>query len=398
MSHQDPQSSGRDRANEGGVSRGTLPLGRIAGVNVAVNWSVLVIFGLITYGLTAERFPTVYPGRSTAAYLAAGLLAAVVFFASLLAHELSHALVARRNGQQVEGITLWLFGGVARLHGEARDPGAELRVAGVGPLVSLILGVLFVGVTMVLIVAGLDGLIAGAIMWLGVINVALAVFNSVPAAPLDGGRLLRAFLWWRTGDPVKAAVWASHAGRTFGWVLVAFGLVLMFNGGFQGLWLAIIGWFLISAASVEGQQAAMRERLAGVPVWQVMTPEPVTAPATLTVEEFFDSYALRHRYSSFPVTDGDGAPIGLVTFDRIRDVATEDRGRTRIGDLSRPLSEVTVASPEEAVADLLPRLNPRPEGRVLVFAGQRLAGIVSPRDVSRALERMRVLRRPASGT
>lgn len=388
VSDQEDRPTGRDRSGvEGG--RGTFPLGRIAGVRVAVNWSVLVIFGLIAYGLSAERFPDVYPGRSTFAYVVAGLLAAAVFFVSLLAHELSHALVARRGGQQVEGITLWLFGGVARLHGEARDPGTELRVAGVGPLVSLSLGGLFIGLTAVLRVAGADGLVTAAVMWLGMINVALAVFNSVPAAPLDGGRLLRAFLWWRTGDAHKATIWASQTGRGFGWLLVAFGLaLLLFSGYVQGLWLTIIGWFLIAAASIEGQQAVVRQRLAGVPVWRVMTPEPVTVPAVTTLQAFLDGYVMRHRYSAFPVTGADGQPVGLVTFDRIKEVPVEERVRTHVGDVSLPLAEVTRASSEDSVADLLPRLSSRPESRVLVFARERLVGIVSPRDVSRALQQV----------
>lgn len=385
---QQDRPGGRDRPGvEAG--RGTFPIGKIAGVHIAVNWSVLVIFGLIAYGLSAERFPDAYPGRSTFAYVVAGLLAAGVFFLSLLAHELSHALVARRGGQQVEGITLWLFGGVARLRGEARDPGTELRVAGVGPLVSLSLGGLFIGLTAILALAGAGGLVSGAVMWLGMINVALAVFNSVPAAPLDGGRLLRAFLWWRTGDAHRAAVLASQAGRGFGWLLVTAGLVLLLLRGYvQGLWLTIIGWFLITAASVEGQQAVVRQRLAGVPVWRVMTPEPVTVPAVATLREFLEVYVMRHRYSAFPVTGEDGQPVGLVTFDRIKEVPDEERARTRVGEVSLPMAEVISASSDGSVADLLPQLSSRPEGRVLVFTGERLVGIVSPRDVSRTLEQV----------
>lgn len=347
-----------------------------------------MIFGLIAYGLAAWRFPEGYPGHSTAGYVTAGVLTAVVFFLSLLAHELSHALVARRNGQDVEGITLWLLGGVARLHGEARHPAAELRVAGVGPLVSLILGGSFLGVTALLVLAGAGGLLAGAIFWLGLINVALAVFNSIPAAPLDGGRLLRAFLWWRTGDATKSAVWASQTGKVFGWLLVAGGLFSLFTGAVGGLWLAVIGWFLIAAASVEGQQAVVRERLSGIPIRRVMTPEPVTAPAAMTVQEFMDGYLLRHRHSAFPVTDTDGAPVGLVTLDRLREVAAPERAHTRIGDILVALAEVTRASPDDSIADLMPRLGERPEGRALIFSGERLVGIVSPRDVSRTLAGM----------
>ncbi len=391
---QRPRRRFHPRARSGS---GSFPLGRIAGIRIGVHWSVLVIFGLLAYLLAGERFPRAYEGFSTAAYIAAGLLAAVVFFLSLLAHEISHALVARRNGQQVEGITLWLFGGVARLHGEARNPGAELRVAGVGPLVSLLLGLAFGGVAALLGIAGVGQLIVGAVSWLGIINVALAIFNSVPAAPLDGGRLLRAFLWWRTGDPTKAAVWASRAGQAFGWFLVAGGLLWVLYGDFSGLWLALVGWFLVSVASAEGQQAAVRGRLAGVPVWQVMTPDPVTAPAAMTVQEFLDSYLMRHRHSAFPIAGDEGQPLGLVTFNRSKEVPPEERGRTRLADVALPLAEVIRVTPEAAVSELLPRLGSEPEARALVFAGERLAGIVSPRDLSRTLERVSRSRWPAGG-
>lgn len=394
--HPQPPDRSQTQSRER-TSRATLSLGRIAGIQVGVNWSVLLIFALIAYVLSAERFPEAHPGYGTAAYVTAGMVAAVVFLASLLAHEMSHALVARRHGQQVEGITLWLLGGVARLHGEARDPGAEVRVAGVGPLVSVVLGVVFLGAWAALASAGGRGLAAGVVLWLGIINVVLAVFNSVPAAPLDGGRLLRAFLWWRTGDPAKASVWASRSGQGFGWVLVLLGAVSLFQPGFLTPLLALVGLFLITAASWEGQQAAVRGRLAGVPVWHVMTPEPVTVPADTTAEEFVNAFRTRHRYSAFPVTGEAGEPVGLVTFDRVTEVPPGERARTRLGDVCLPLSEVVQTSPEESIAELLPRLGEGPRGRALVFAGERLAGIVSPRDVNRLLERMSLPRRDSSG-
>ncbi|TDB97914.1 site-2 protease family protein, partial [Micromonospora fluostatini] len=195
--------------------RASFRIGRVAGVPVGVNWSVLVIFALIAWALSASQFPQVYPGRPGWAYLLAGLSAAVVFFLGLLAHEVSHAVVAKRNGLAVEGITLWLFGGVAELRGEAKDPGAELRIAGVGPLVSLLLGLFFGGIALAVAVTGERGLLLGALSWLAGINVLLAVFNILPAAPLDGGRLLRAAVWKATGDRTKGSVVAARAG----WVL-----------------------------------------------------------------------------------------------------------------------------------------------------------------------------------
>jgi Zn-dependent protease/CBS domain-containing protein len=366
-------------------------LGRIGGIRIGVHWSVLVIFALIAWGLATSRFPAVSPQYGTAAYVTAAVLTAVVFFASLLAHEISHALVARRNGVRVQDITLWLFGGVARLSGESPNPGAELRIAGIGPLVSLLLGVVFFGVAGVLKASGYEGLVLASFAWLGGINIALAVFNVIPAAPLDGGRLLRSIIWWRTGDRLKATRWSSRTGQIFGWVLVALGLVTFFTGGdFGGLWLALIGWFLAGAATAESQQATVRGQLGELAIRDIMTLNPVTAPASMTVQDLLNSDLIRHRHSTFPLTEDGGAPISLVTFNQIRRVAPQARATTRLRDIACPLEQVAQARPEEPAADLLPRLSECAEGRALVLSDGVLVGIVSPSDVSRVLRWMGV--------
>lgn len=366
--------------------RETFSLGRIAGVHVGVNWSVLLIFALIAYGLAGQQFPRAYPGYGTGAYVAAGLLTAVVFVGSLLSHELAHAVIARRNGLTVEGITLWLLGGVARLSGEAPNPRAELRIAGVGPFTSLVLGVLFAVVAILMRVGGLHGLAVGAMAWLAGINLLLAVFNVIPAAPLDGGRLLRAVIWWRTGDRLKATLRATQAGRIFGWALIVFGLLTFLTGQFPGgLWLALIGWFLISAASAEGQQAAVRMALSGVPVERIMTRDPVTVSSSMTVEDFLSDYSLAHRHSAYPVVDDTGTAVGLVTHKRVAQVLPVDRGNVTLRQVSCGVDDVPRTAPAEPVADLLPRLGGCAEGRALVFTDGRLEGIVSLSDVTRAL-------------
>ncbi|MBA2810750.1 site-2 protease family protein [Streptomyces sp. KM273126] len=363
--------------------RATFVLGRIAGVRVGVHWSVLFIFGIIAFGLSQGRLPHAYPGRAWAVYWAAGLCTAVVFFASLLAHELAHAVVARRNGVEVDDIVLWLLGGAARLKTEASSPGAELRIAGVGPLVSLLLGGFFALGAWLLTLVSASGIVVEMVAWLAVINVLLAVFNAVPAAPLDGGRLLRAFLWWRTGDRLRATANATMAGRVFGWLLVVFGLVLFLRTGtFGGFWLALIGWFLIAAATTEGRQAQLRGVLAGVPVRDVMTPEPLTVPEDTTIAEFLTGVRYRYRHSAFPVTD-DGAPVGLVTLDSARRVSQTEAQALSVRAVMVPLSKVIVVGPESPVADLMPRMEPGAEHRVLVVDRGMLVGIVSPSDVSR---------------
>lgn len=365
----------------------SIRLGKIAGVRVGLNWSVLVIFFLIAFGLAAGRFPLRFPDASGTAYATAGLAAALIFFASLLAHELSHAVVARRNGLEVEGITLWLFGGVARLGGEADDPGAELRIAGVGPLVSLVLSGVFLLVAVLAGLAALPGLLIAVFEWLAVINLALAVFNLVPAAPLDGGRILRSFLWRRRGDRVGSAVTAARAGRTFGFVLVAVGLVEFVAGaGLGGLWLVLIGWFLVNAASAEEEHAKVRGALGDVRVGEVMTTDPVVVPGELCVQEFIDRYVFRHQFSAFPLADPDGRPGGLVTLNRVKQVPWQQRVTTRIADIACPAQDVPLARPDEPLADLLTRMAGGADGRALVVEDGRVVGIISPTDVARLLE------------
>jgi peptidase M50-like protein/CBS domain protein len=220
-------------------------------------------------------------------------------------------------------------------------------------------------------------LLVEVVAWLAGINLLLAVFNALPAAPLDGGRLLRAFLWWRTGDWLRATAGAATAGRVLGWLLIALGLVVfMRGGGFGGLWLALIGWFLIAAATAEGRQAQLRGVLAGVPVRDAMTRDPLTVSAALTVADLLADPRYRYRHSAFPVTGVDGAPVGLVTLDNARGVPLERSGTVTVGEVMVPLSRTTVAGPDDSLADLLPRIEPGAEHRVLVMDEGRLIGIL----------------------
>jgi Zn-dependent protease/CBS domain-containing protein len=368
--------------------RQSFSLGRIFGIRIGVNWSVLVIVALLAYGLAVGQFPAEVPHRPEAEYAVAAVLTALVYMASLLAHELAHSLVARRNGVQVQDITLWLLGGVSRLEGEFPDPGAELRVAGAGPLCSLLLGGLFALLAWATRAGGGPDVLVAALAWLGGINILLAVFNVIPAAPLDGGRLLRAVLWAITKDKLKSEIWSARSGQVFGWILAVVGIYLVLAlRDYSWIWFILLGWFLISAASAENQQAMLQSRLRAVPVRQVMTPRPVTVPASATVAEFLADYPPRYRHSVFPVV-ADDQPVGLVTVHRANQVPGAERARTTVRDVACSLSEVARATPDESVADLLPRLNECSEGRALVLDGGHLAGIVAPADISDALQRL----------
>lgn len=364
-------------------------LGTIRGVAIGINWSVLVIFFLVVWGLAAGRFPAVYPDVPRVWHVVGALVAGVVFFVSLLAHELSHAVLATRNGLTVDGITLWMFGGIARLEGEAPDAGAELRISAVGPLVSAVLGAVFLGLAALAGTGDLTGsatIVVGVLQWLGLINVVLAVFNVMPAAPLDGGRILRAALWRWRGDRLQASINAARAGKAFGLLLIALGLFeFAFAAALGGLWLVFIGWFLFAAAGAEEQQAEIRGALADVAVRDVMSSDPLSAPPDLSVEEFLDEFVFRHRFSAYPLLD-DGRLRGLVTLNRVRDVPRERRSAVTLADIACPPDDVPTARPGEPLADLLPRMSGCTDGRAIVMEDSAVVGIVSPSDIARRLE------------
>ncbi|MBV8950419.1 MAG: site-2 protease family protein, partial [Actinobacteria bacterium] len=330
-------------------------LGRIAGVEVGFNWSLLVIAALLAAGLAGGRFPSDAPGYSNVEYAIAGVLTAIVFLVAVLVHELSHAVVARHEGIEVDGITLWLLGGVTRMHGDAPTPAAELRVSGAGPLASLVVGVVLFGIGIGLDAAGISPLIVDVLIWLGYINVILAVFNVLPGAPLDGGRLLHAFLWKRHGDRFRATQTASRAGQGLGWALVALGFVefAIGTGLGGGLWLALLGWFLITAAGAEEERALVQEALGSRRVADVMAPMPATVPDSVTVRDFVDHYLLAHRHSAFPVVDAQGRPVGLVTLERVRSVPAHLRGTTLVRDIAIPVAQTRVARANDPARDLL---------------------------------------------
>ena len=242
----------------------SITLGRIAGIRVGVNWSWLVVFALIVWTLSESIFPRMNPGLSDGTYLGMAIAAALLFFISLLMHEYGHALVARREGMEIDGITLWLFGGVARFKGMFPSAGAEFRIAIAGPIVSLVLGVLFV---LFAWLTPSPEAVDGAAAWLGYINLTLLVFNLLPALPLDGGRVLRSALWAARNDFAWATRVAAWVGRAFGYVFIAVGLgFFIFQGAFSGAWLAFIGWFLLQAAGAEDRYLLARQALSGLRV------------------------------------------------------------------------------------------------------------------------------------
>jgi Zn-dependent protease/CBS domain-containing protein len=358
-------------------------LGRFAGVRIGIHWSWLVVFALVVWTLAASVFPHHNPGLSDGAYLTMALAATVMFFASLLAHELGHALVARREGMEIEGITLWLFGGVAKFRGMFPSAGAELRIALAGPLVSLVLGVLFV---LLAWGNGLPAEVDGVAAWLGYINLLLLGFNLLPALPLDGGRVLRALLWQGKRDFAWATRLAAEIGRGFGFLLIGLGIFeLVFRSSFGGAWLAFLGWFLLQAAAGEARYLAVRQALDGLRVADLMVPEPASVGPEETLGTFMDEIVWARRHTTYPVVD-DGRALGLLVFRSVAAVPRSEWDDRRVRDVMVPRERLPVFAEDDELADALVELGESDISRGLVLDGDRLVGLLSITDVARALE------------
>ncbi len=366
----------------------SIRLGRVAGIPIGINWSVLLIAALIGWSLAASALPEVAPGETNVAYAVAGTAAAILFFASLLAHELAHALVARRDGVSVHSITLWLLGGVSRFESDPPSADSELRISIAGPLTSLALALSF-GLLERLSEAGhLRDLVSGSLAWLAVINLVLGVFNLLPAYPLDGGRVLRALAWRHSRDRVAATRVAARTGHVLAWCLIGLGMLVALTGlVVSGLWLVLIGWFIDNAGRAEAAAVVERSVLGAVPVDRLMSADPVTVPGSLSVERLVHDYVLGRHHSAFPVTDEGGATIGLVTLDQVRGVPTERRGAVTVTQVALPLDQVPVVAPTDSGVDALQRITATRSSRALVMDADRgLVGIVSNSDLTRALD------------
>jgi Zn-dependent protease/predicted transcriptional regulator len=368
------------RKNQG--MNGNLTVGRFGGVELRLNWSLLAVVALIVWSLTDGVFPSQNPGLSHNTYLGMAVVASLLFLASIALHELGHSWVARREGIEVDSITLWLFGGVSQLNGRFKSPGEEFRVAVSGPLVSIGLGVLFVLIAL----AGAPSEVDGVAAWLGYINLLLAAFNLLPASPLDGGRVLHSILWRAKGDFAWATRVASEVGQGFGYLFIALGLAMfVFEGSFSGAWLAFIGWFLLQGARAEARYVATEQALGGLRVRDLMVRHPVTVDVDSTIGRFMDDVAGSHRFTTYPVLEGD-RPVGLLAFASVAAVPRSDWDSRRVRDTMFPLDDVPLLTEDEMAVDALEELSAPTGNRGLVVDDGHLAGLLSITDIARALE------------
>lgn len=362
----------------------TFRLGRIAGIDIGINWSWLIVLVLMLWTLAAGIFPTENPGLGDGTYAAMAAVAAIIFFGSLLLHELGHAVTAKRLGMTIDGITLWLFGGVARFSGMFESARAEFRIAIAGPLVSVALGGIFIGLAAML---HLGRAVDGVLSWLGYINLVLAAFNMLPAQPLDGGRVLHALLWSRSGDLMVATRRAARAGEALGYAMIFAGVLAFITlGAFGGAWIAFLGWFLLSAARAEAQAVMVRYSLGDLRVADLMTRNPVTVEASASLGRFMDDVARHTRFTTYPVVDADGRPVGLLAFRHVAAVPRDEWDRERVSDRMITGTSLVAVHPDDRAADAVDRLAASPVNRALVTVEGRLVGLLSVSDVVRALD------------
>lgn len=369
--------------------RNSIRIGKIFGIQVAIHYSWFVIFALVLWILATQLFPTPgwYPGLSTATYWIMSVVTTFLFFASVLIHELSHSLVARRRGVPVTSITLFIFGGVSNISREPDSPGMEFAIAFAGPAASFVLGGIFFAIWGVARAAHWPTGVIGVSYYLALVNVILGGFNLVPGFPLDGGRVLRAALWKSSHDLARATRIAANVGRVVGFLIIAYGLYLFIAGfAVSGLWFVLIGWFLEQMSTFGYRQTLMRKTLEGVEVEEVMTRHAISMPAELTLAEAVDRFFLRYSHGAFPVEEG-GVVVGMLTSRRVKSLHKSKWEETTVRDAMVPLSPEITCQPSDDLADIMARQEMRMHGRLLVLEDNELVGIITNTDISAFLQR-----------
>jgi Zn-dependent protease len=387
-------------------ARSGIPIGRLFGIRIMLDWSLLFIFLLLLFSLGSGVFPMWHPEWSPALSWGVAFGAAVLFFVSILVHELSHSLVAKAYGIPVRSITLFLFGGIANIEEDPDSPKKEALMAAIGPVTSIALGVGFS--VLAALLARAEGTVssdpvvaiqnmsplATLLAWLGPVNIIVGVFNMLPGFPLDGGRVLRAALWGITGDLNKATRWASRVGQGFAALLILAGIAMAFGvrlpvlgtGLISGLWLVFIGWFLNTAAVMSYRQLVIKQALQGVTVSRLMRRHlPPSIETSSTLDALVDEYVMRSGASVFPVVDQDYT-VGMVFAEDVRKVNRQNWHSTRVGDIAKRFHAMPTLKPEQSAQDALGVLAQGTFSDLPVVDQNQLVGLIGQQDISRWLD------------
>lgn len=351
-----------------------ISLGSFRGISIRLHYSWFIIFALVTWVLADGYFPAAYPHWSVTVHVALGLATSVLFFCSVLVHELAHSLVAQAAGIPVHSITLFILGGLAQISQEPKRPGVEFRVALAGPATSVALGIAFAAIW--LAAQEVSEPLAALTAWLSRINIILAVFNLIPGFPLDGGRVLRSIIWWRTGNLRSATRVASAAGRGVGYLFIFGGIWMIFWGDWGGLWIAFIGWFIQNLAAGSYRQVVLQDMLQGHRVSEVMMRDCPAVPPGLTLKELVDDYILSSGRRCFPVVEGNRA-LGLITLHNIKQVPPELRSRMTLAEAMIPLDKLKWVGPGEDLSSVLQLMTTEDVNQLPVVDGANIVGMVA---------------------
>jgi Zn-dependent protease len=359
--------------------RASFVLARPFGIAVGMHWSMAALAVFATWVLASASFPSMAPGYPSGTYWTVAALVVALYLLSVVAHELGHAVVARRNQIPVERITLWVLGGVAELGKQPEKPGVELRVALAGPAMSFVCAGAFAGLAVAADAATDAGVLVSGLWWLAIINAVLAVFNLLPARPLDGGRILTAILWWKTKDQAKATDTAAGVAMVLGWGMVGLGAWQFVQGGFGGVWLAVVGWLVVSMARVERQLYAWRSKVGGVAADEVMSPAPPSVPAWIEAGDFATQHLAAGRSEIWLVHDGGGTTTGVLDLREVQRLLLR-APHTPVGEAARPLQQAPLVRRHDDLGRVTPTLFPP----LLVVDGGRVVGVVTVADLQRA--------------
>jgi Zn-dependent protease len=361
------------------VLKNGVPIGRAFGISLRLHYSWFFIFALVSWALVAGYFPTAYPAWSLTTRIGAGILTSFLFFGSVLVHELVHSLVAKSEGIQIDSITLFFLGGVSQMTDEPKLPKDEFRMAGAGPLASLIVGGIFLGIWFALrpMTTGTAEFVGAIAYWLGFINLALGVFNLVPGFPLDGGRVLRSFLWWRSQDLRRATKIASNVGRGIGFLFIFGGIWLIFTGNWlNGIWFALIGWFLESAAVGSYRQLLLKDMLRGHVASEVMSRDCQVVSPDVTIDRLVNEHILASGHRCFPVVS-DGHVMGIITMQNVRAVPHNLWGTKSVREAMTPLDRLKSVKPDEDLNTVLRILAQNDINQLPVVQDQNIVGMVA---------------------
>jgi len=354
---------------------------RLMGFEVGLDPSWIVLAVLVAWSLSTGYFPFEYRDLSTASYWLMGVIGAVGLFASIVAHEFCHSLVARRQGMPMQGITLFIFGGVAEMNDEPPGAREEFLIAVVGPLSSFAVAAVFYGLYRLGTGAGWGVAVTGVLGYLGMINIILAVFNLIPAFPLDGGRILRAALWGWKGNLKRATRIASRIGEGFGILLIVLGVLRVLNGFFiGGMWFFLIGLFIQNAAKMSYRQLLTRRALEGEALQRFMNPDPVTVTPDTRLDRLVEDYVYRYHHKLYPVVEGDRL-VGCITTRQVKATSRDRWGDTTVGELAQGCSAENTIRPTADAVDALARMHRNGTGRLMVVEDGRLRGIIALKDL-----------------